>query len=107
MKGRIGGIPPDVEHSLLRISQEAISNAIRHASAESIQVELYFEDGGVSLVVSDDGCGFDATTASNSKTLGKFGISGMQERASAMQAELTIQSDKDSGTRIEYRVPNL
>ncbi len=92
-----------VETNLLRIAQEAITNATKHAQANSIIVELEFASGHVRLSVADDGCGFDVRA--QSPTSEHFGLLGMQERAQQIGTQLIINSAPGSGTEVVVRVP--
>ena len=88
--------PGEVAHELLRIAQEAIRNAERHAKAREITVTLRArEDGGLEITVSDDGVGFDPDMAT-----GGFGLAGMHERASATHAGLAVASAPGAGTQV-------
>jgi signal transduction histidine kinase len=91
------------EGELLRIGQEAITNAVRHASATHIRVEVHQHADRIRLRVTDDGRGFDvaATTAGDS---GHYGLLGMQERAERLRGRLTVTSSA-SGTVVEASVP--
>lgn len=82
-------------NALFHIGQEAIANALNHAAPTAISLSLRFEDGGVTLSVADNGCGFDYLP----KCAG-FGISGMQKRARDIGAELRICSSCGSGTEV-------
>lgn len=97
-------LPSSAEHHLLRIGQEAITNAIKHAAPRKIHVALRYEISSLILVVSDDGCGFDpdAMTAGS----GHFGLQGIRVRARKLQAALTVSSRPGQGTRIEVTVPH-
>ena len=90
-------LPTEVENHLLRIGQEALTNAIKYASAHEIRIELWYEEGQCCLRIQDDGCGFrmDSLPAE-----GGFGLLGMSERAEQMGAQLTIQSQPGQGTEI-------
>ncbi len=89
---------------LLRIGQEAIVNAIKHARAAKIEVELSFESRYVRLRVQDDGCGFDPEKENTSDD-GHFGMVGMRERANQLGGCLTVNSAPGQGTDIEVKVP--
>ncbi|MBV8682026.1 MAG: sensor histidine kinase [Caulobacteraceae bacterium] len=92
----VSPLPGGVAHELLRIAQEAISNAERHARAREINVNLRArDDGGLEINVSDDGDGFDPDTPA-----GGFGLAGMHERASAIHAGLAIASAPGAGARV-------
>lgn len=85
-----------LESSIYRVVQEAISNAVRHASANTIEVAIGIEDGTLEVSVSDDGRGMDGAgrdgTRSEVMTAGGFGIIGMQERVARHGGRLSIAS---------------
>lgn len=93
-----------VEGNLLRIGQEAINNAVKHAHAERILVNLVFDTRRVQLIVRDDGRGFNNQVAGNGRD-GHFGLIGMRERAEQMGGTLSIRSTNDSGTEVVADVP--
>ena len=88
---------------MLRIGQEAITNAIKHASPRRIEVRLVFREKQVELIVSDDGVGFDPERAAAG--CGHFGLVGMRERAAQLGAGLEITSEPGRGSRIGLRAP--
>lgn len=96
-------LPERVEENLFRISQEAITNALKHARAESIRIELAFEERQVRLSVEDDGTGF----ASRSPDSGEphLGLMVMKERAEALAGELAVLTREGQGTAITVEVP--
>ena len=87
-----------VENGLLRICQEAVTNAVKHARATHISVEFAFEAEKLLLAIKDDGIGFDPKALSLQGD-GHFGILGMKERADRLGAELLIESSA-SGTKL-------
>ncbi|MEH1939790.1 MAG: AAA family ATPase [Nostoc sp.] len=87
----------EVENNLLRIGQEALTNAIKYADAGEIQVELVYNETQCILRVKDDGRGFGVGSIPLS---GGFGLLGMSERAERIGAQLTIQSQLGQGTEI-------
>lgn len=93
-----------VEDNLLRIGQEAMNNAVKHAQAQRIFVNLIFDARRVQLIVRDDGRGFDSRVAGNGKA-GHFGLIGMKERAEQIGGTLSIQSTDGSGTEVVADVP--
>lgn len=93
-----------VEDNLLRIGQEAMNNAVKHAQAQRIFVNLVFDTRRVQLIVRDDGRGFDNQVAGNGRT-GHFGLIGMRERAAQIGGTLSIQSSDGSGTEVVADVP--
>ncbi|HEV8394219.1 MAG TPA: two-component regulator propeller domain-containing protein [Vicinamibacterales bacterium] len=99
----LAGLPAVVEGELLRIAQEAVTNAARHAGAGQIHVHLSQDAGTVRLRVTDDGAGFDAG-ASLPGSSGHYGLTGMRERAARIGGQLTITSSA-RGTSVEARVP--
>jgi signal transduction histidine kinase len=102
---QVCGVPsrltPSLELNLLRIGQEAMTNAVKHAHAGNIVLELRYEPGSVQLRVSDDGIGF---VPSESSLSNHFGLLDMRERAQAIGSEIQIASGEGSGTRIELEV---
>jgi ligand-binding sensor domain-containing protein/signal transduction histidine kinase len=93
-----------IEGNLLRIGQEAINNAVRHAHAKNILVNLKFEANRVQLSVCDDGLGFDSQISQNGD--GKhFGLVGMRERAEQIGGTLKINSHPNEGTEVLVDVP--
>jgi len=100
VSGHAHRLPPDVEMELLRIAQASLANACQHAAASAITVELGFEKGGaVRVAVTDDGRGFDPTR----RTPGRFGLTGMSERAARIGATLAIVTAPGEGTQIVAR----
>ncbi len=96
--------PPKVENQLLRVGQEAISNALRHAEASRINVDLEFQDHSVLLTVVDDGRGFDydRTVASPN---GHYGLRTMRERAEELGGRFTVTTATGRGTTVTALVP--
>jgi signal transduction histidine kinase len=93
-----------IENALLRISQEAVTNAVRHSNASQIRVGLQFDHEGLVLRIHDDGCGFDVPDTI-AATNGHFGLISMQERAEDIEARFSIVSVKGEGTDVEVVVP--
>jgi len=99
LRGERVALPRDAQGELLRIAQECITNAMRHARAGHVEVSLAFTPGAVTLTVTDDGVGFDPAGHHEG-----FGLLGMRERAARIGARLTVSSVPGSGARIETRV---
>ena len=93
-----------IEGNLLRIGQEAINNAVRHAHARNILVTLKFGPRSLQLSVQDDGHGFDYQASKNGDAK-HFGLVGMQERAEQIGGILKIESRADDGTEVMVDVP--
>jgi signal transduction histidine kinase len=86
------------QHALLRVAQEAMANAARHADATTVRLELRAVAGGAMLEVADDGRGFDASSAS-APTAG-VGLRLMRERIAELGGELALDSRPGSGTTV-------
>lgn len=97
IEGAVYSLPIEVESNLLRIGQEALTNAIRHANANQIQVKLGYDRDQVCLRVKDNGQGFGVGSIPASEG---FGLLGMSERAERIGAQLTIRSQPGQGTEI-------
>ena len=96
-------IDPRLAHTILRISQEAVANAVIHGKGRKVRVMLEAKDSVVELTISDDGRGFDLALADARQ--GHFGITGMKERASKLGGQLEITSSEAEGTRVTARLP--
>jgi len=96
-------LPRRITHHLLRVAQEATTNALRHAGAQRVDIRLEYRGDSVALTVEDDGVGFDPQAALNSE--GHFGLTGMRGRARTIDGELTVRSGHDAGTTIQIVVP--
>jgi two-component system NarL family sensor kinase len=94
-------LPSDVETNLLRIAQEAFVNALKHAHANAVQVELTFGSQAVSLCVRDDGRGFNPELPRGKG----FGLVGMRERIQSLGGQLTLASQPGQGTEVIAIVP--
>ncbi len=106
----VNGLPcdlsPSTKHHLLRIAQEAITNAVRHSAARTIVITLDYEAGAVTLSVTDDGNGFVPHDVLN-KGLGHFGLRGLRGRAAKIGGDLKIDSAPGRGTTVRVRVQLL
>ncbi|WP_285698953.1 sensor histidine kinase [Actinomadura sp. NBRC 104412] len=96
--GLVEPLHEEIEATLLRIAQEALANARRHAHASRIGVTLSYMDDEVTLDVRDDGRGF-------SEPGGGFGLNGMRERAERVLGMLEVESEPGQGTAISARLP--
>jgi ligand-binding sensor domain-containing protein/signal transduction histidine kinase len=94
---------PEVEFQLLRIAQESISNALRHAGAESLEVGLRLVDQKLEMMIKDDGDGFAVDL--ESARIGHFGLVGIRERAEEIGAILTVASGPGEGTEVLVKLP--
>jgi signal transduction histidine kinase len=96
-------LAPEHEHELLRIAQEAVSNAVRHAQPRNVQIALGAQQEFLQLSVTDDGCGMQELPELHAQQ--GFGLTNMRERAHAIGGEWQISSRHGAGTRIDVRVP--
>ena len=106
IKGTYQALPNQVENHLLRIGQEAVTNAIKHAEAQIIKVELNCEVGRLIFSIYDDGKGFDITNTIGASG-GHFGLLGMRERAEKIGATLEVSSNVGRGTTISIGLSTL
>jgi signal transduction histidine kinase/ligand-binding sensor domain-containing protein len=104
VEGRATPLSHDVQGSVFRIAQEALTNAVKHAEARQIEVRLRYGQDAVGVSVSDDGRGFEPDRLDAARA-GHFGLVGMRERASRVGAALTIDSRPGQGTRVDLSVP--
>lgn len=89
----------EAEQALFRVVQEAFANVARHSHASAISLELRLEEGGLRLLISDNGCGFDVQQVRHG-----LGLPSMQERIQALGGTLCVESDA-AGTRLNGWVP--
>ncbi|MFG2576108.1 sensor histidine kinase [Streptomyces sp. NPDC048481] len=95
----------EVAATLLRLAQEALSNAARHARASRVGVTLSFLGDDVILDIRDDGRGFDPLAVRPRTRSGGFGLDGMRARAERVAGALTVESAPGQGTALSARVP--
>jgi signal transduction histidine kinase len=99
-------IPSFLEIDLLRIGQEAITNAVRHGRPSRVEVELKYSPGWVRLRVTDNGCGMKPATEFVRRAGREgFGLIGMQERAKEMKGSLEVRAARGGGTEMLLEVP--
>ena len=104
VEGASRPLPSATQHHLLRIAQEAITNAVRHAAARRIVVGLAYGADALTLSVVDDGVGFPADDVLT-RSIGHFGLRGLRGRAVKITADLSIESEPGRGTSIRVTVP--
>ncbi|MBN1399607.1 MAG: GAF domain-containing protein, partial [Anaerolineae bacterium] len=95
-------LAPDVETALYRIVQEALSNVVRHAHATRVDVLLERRGDRLIVLVEDNGVGFDALAAENSRSLG---LAGLRERAEMLGGTFVVESSPGAGTTVLVEVP--
>ena len=94
---------PEHEHELLRIAQEAVSNAVRHAEPKAIRISMTGDATHWELSVADDGVGLSEHPDVAAQE--GFGLTSMRERAGAIGAEWSIRSRRGAGTAVVVRIP--
>jgi signal transduction histidine kinase len=103
VEANLGGerLPAEVETALYRLVQEALTNVVKHAAAESVSVVLTRRDGGVGAIVEDDGRGFSAVDVREDA----LGIVGMRERLALLGGTLDLESSPGGGTALVAYIP--
>ncbi|HSH03995.1 MAG TPA: histidine kinase [Anaerolineae bacterium] len=100
-------LPAKMELTLYRMAQEGLSNVTRHAQATTAILQLTIEKDVICLTIRDDGRGFSVPESfSELAPLGHFGLLGLYERAELIGAQLTIQSNNETGTILSIMIPN-
>jgi signal transduction histidine kinase len=103
VRGTYRAAPAAVEDQLLRVAQEGVNNAVRHAKASVIEVTLTYDAHTLQLSMDDDGEGFTYDAAAFAEG-GHFGLQGMRERAAEIGGTLQVASEPGKGTHITLRV---
>jgi signal transduction histidine kinase len=98
---QLPALSSDVEQCVYRVAQEAIANAAHHANAQTLIVQVLVNAPQVSLLVRDDGLGFNVEQGETSR---HFGLPGMRERAQLVGGQLTIDSQPGQGTAIQLTI---
>jgi ligand-binding sensor domain-containing protein/two-component sensor histidine kinase len=103
VSGTYRPLPSQTEDQLLRIAQEAVTNAVRHAQPDHIEIQLRYAENRIAVTVEDDGRGFSGDAPSIRE--GHYGLTGMKERAEQMGGSLTVSSKAGQGTRVQVEIP--
>ena len=98
----LGPVPPDVALCLYRVTQEALTNAARHAKASQVWVAVARNGADMVLTIADDGRGFDLAEA---RGRGGLGLISLDERVRLVRGRLTIDTQAQGGTKIHVVVP--
>ena len=98
-------LPEVVECSILRIAQEALHNAAKHAHADRVAVTVETDDHQVTLTVKDNGVGIDEQVLRASAGSGRYGLMNMREKAAAAGGVVAISGSKGQGTRVVLVLP--
>ena len=94
-------LPRDVELVLYRCAYELVNNAIKHAHASHINIQLMQQDGRVTLTVNDDGCGFDTQSSASHG----MGLQNIRDRIAHYRGTMDIDSDTTHGTEVNVTLP--
>lgn len=103
--GDADSLPPPQAAGVLRITQEALHNVVKHAHARQVHVRLRVGEKDIELDITDDGVGFDAANIVPDKLGSGFGLRGMRERARLLGGDLDIDTAPNAGTKITTRIP--
>lgn len=104
VRGEERTLPPEWEHAVFRILQEAVTNAVKHGGSGRIRVALDYTPEALLCSVRDDGRGFDPAALASGNDEG-LGLASMRERAASIGAELAIESAAGTGTEVRLHVP--
>lgn len=96
---------PLVRDESYRIAREAVRNAIQHAHAGEVEVEIVYGEKSFRLRIRDDGIGLDAKVLEASRRSGHWGLQGMHERAESFGADLEVWSEHGAGTELLLEIP--
>ena len=98
-------LPREVELSLYRIAQEALTNVVKHSKATRVNLQIDFDGNEIILRVTDNGIGFEIPQSpTDFAPNGHFGLLGIHERVDLIGARLELESAKDRGTRLTVRL---
>jgi signal transduction histidine kinase len=99
-------LAPGIEDNFLRICEEAVTNAVKHASPTEVEVTLEYLSGELRLRIRDNGRGFDPNGSDSAKD-GHFGLLGIRERTKSLAGNLSLTSQPGQGTEILVTVSSL
>ena len=100
LDGKVRRLPVEIEKGLLRISQEALSNVVKHARAREVRIDLFLDADRARLSVKDDGQGFRPEL-----NAGSFGLTSMEDRTTSLGGVWTIHSEPGRGTEVHASIP--
>lgn len=95
-------VSPEIQHHVLAAVKEAVNNVLKHARATAVVIELGYVDGTLTVVIRDDGAGFDAAAQEYSD---RNGLRNLQSRMEEMGASFALRSAPGAGTAVTLRVP--
>ncbi|WP_054025409.1 sensor histidine kinase [Bacillus sp. FJAT-28004] len=104
--GKEARMPSAMEAAIFRLVQEAFTNALKHASASHVMLEINYQPQHISLVIQDNGVGFNSDLIEQDATRNAhFGLVGMRERIELIEGRMDIDSNPDIGTKIIIDIP--
>lgn len=98
-------LPPELETAIFRIVQEAVNNALRHGQSRRIDITTEVDQRELTLVIQDDGVGFDPDTRAATENPSGLGLISMSERATLLGGRFSFASRPGAGVRIEVAIP--
>ncbi len=105
VKGKKYALPAEKKTGLFRVAQEALTNVVKHANAEQVDVRLQYNPKCVVLEVQDDGDGFNLSAVAKNSARPAWGLAGMRERATLLDGRFYIESEIGKGTLVGMMVP--
>ena len=105
IEGQTRDLHPIVRDEVYKIAAEALRNALRHAHAGRVEVEIRYDNEQFRLRVRDDGKGIDPVVLANQGLEGHYGLRGMPERAALIGGKLAVWSEAGAGTEVELHLP--
>ena len=102
--GQPRALKTEIQHQIYLIGREALVNALRHSTADSIEVEAAYLRNDLRVVVRDNGCGIDERIVRSGR-VSHWGLIGKRERAKSIGAEVRIYSRPGAGTEVEICLP--
>jgi len=104
--GREVRLPSAMEAAIYRLVQEAFTNAMKHASASYVSLEIMYQTNMVKITVNDNGVGFSLEQIeAKTKDSTHFGLIGMRERVELLDGRMEIESEKGRGTKVTIHIP--
>ena len=97
-------VSEELEIGFYRVVQQGVTNAITHAQAKNLLVDLSWQDGGIALSIVDDGVGFDVANPKESTLTGHFGMTNLKDRIEALDGTLEVTSKESEGTKLQANV---
>ena len=105
--GTVEPLHDEIEATLLRVAQEALTNVAKHAEASRVGVTLSYMGDDVSLDIRDDGIGFDTNGASTYAASHGFGLAGIRQRIERIAGRVDIETEPGAGTAVSAQVPSV